>query len=360
MGKIQGVVTGQVVSVKDPDKQGRVQVRFPYMGGQNESYWAPVATLMSGGGRGAWFMPEVGDEVLVAFNQDQVGHPYILGYLWNGLDKPPDGDPNNRVIKTPGGHTLRFEDTAGSTKVILMSNSGQTITLDDSDSSICPHGGKGTTTPLHPRWQVNGGFVAVENDPGTLLCPFIPVPCVGYQLKSMGLNATEIEGQRVILVTDFNQTFTGLPLVMADFHQTFDNSTPAPLPAGQPAPPPSPEMADFIGPVVTQAVVGVPFVIATSKTPVVVTFTLMSNHPLQWILTLINEPLKQHVDMTNGLPGAVVSPAGGNWDTPSLTITVTMTPVFVAALTAGQHHLYLTGVSKRGMSGFAEAKIKVT
>jgi uncharacterized protein involved in type VI secretion and phage assembly len=142
MGKIQGVVTGKVVSVKDPDRQGRVQVSLPYLGGQNESYWAPVATLMSGGGRGSWFMPEVGDEVLLAFNQDQVDHPHIIGFLWNGEDKPPDSDPKNRVILTPGGHTLRFEDSDGTKKVILKSSSGQTITLDDSEKSITLEGGQ--------------------------------------------------------------------------------------------------------------------------------------------------------------------------------------------------------------------------
>ena len=44
MGKIQGVVTGQVVNITDPDQQGRIQVSLPYLGGQNQSYWAPVAT----------------------------------------------------------------------------------------------------------------------------------------------------------------------------------------------------------------------------------------------------------------------------------------------------------------------------
>jgi uncharacterized protein involved in type VI secretion and phage assembly len=144
MGKIQGVVTGKVVSVKDPDGMGRVQVSLPYLGGQNESYWAPVATLMSGGSRGSWFMPEVGDEVLMAFNQDQVDHPHIIGFLWNGEDKPPDSDPKNRIIVTPGGHTLRFEDGDGAKKVILKSSSGQTITLDDSEKSITLEGGQRT------------------------------------------------------------------------------------------------------------------------------------------------------------------------------------------------------------------------
>jgi len=140
MAQMKGVVTGKVVSTNDPDHQGRVKVAFPYLGGQNESYWAPVATLLAGGGRGAWFMPEKEDEVLVAFNQDDVAHPYIIGFLWNGKDTPPDPKADNRVLVTPGGHTLRFEDGGGK-KVIIKSSSGQTITLDDSDGSITMQGG---------------------------------------------------------------------------------------------------------------------------------------------------------------------------------------------------------------------------
>jgi uncharacterized protein involved in type VI secretion and phage assembly len=141
MAKIQGVVTGKVKSVKDPDKQGRVQVTLNYLGGQNDSTWAPVATLMSGGKRGSWFMPEVGDEVLVAFNQDNVEHPYVIGFLWNGEEAPPESDYQIRTMITPGGHSLRFEDADGSKKVIVKSSSDQTITLDDSQSSITLEGG---------------------------------------------------------------------------------------------------------------------------------------------------------------------------------------------------------------------------
>jgi phage baseplate assembly protein V len=141
MSKIHGVVTGKVKNVKDPDNQGRVQVSLPYLGGQNDSTWAPVATLMAGGSRGSWFMPEVGDEVLVAFNQEDVAHPFIVGFLWNGQDKPPEADNKIRTLVTPGGHSLRFEDADGSKKVIVKSSSNMTITLDDTESSITLQGG---------------------------------------------------------------------------------------------------------------------------------------------------------------------------------------------------------------------------
>lgn len=131
MSTIKGVVTGQVTSVSDPGQQGRVQVSLPYLGGQNQNYWAPVATLLTGGSRGSWFMPEVGDEVLVAFNQDDVAHPYVIGFLWNGQDQPPETDPNNRIILTPGGHTIRFEDGQTSPRVVIKSNQGSSITFND-------------------------------------------------------------------------------------------------------------------------------------------------------------------------------------------------------------------------------------
>lgn len=227
----------------------------------------------------------------------------------------------------------------------------------------CPHGGPGTTVPSDPKWQINGGFVCVENDVGTIACPFLILPCAGYQLQSMGLNATRIDGRKAILVTDFNQTFTGLPLLMTETHPVQDQSTPAPIPAGQSAPPLSPELTDAIPPVVTVSPAPFPFKITPPPAPVplVITFNLTATYPLRWILTLINHSLAAHVDLTNGIPGSVtVVPSGGQWSTPSLSLTVTMTPAFLTALTAGTHDLYLTGISRRGLSGHAQATIVVS
>lgn len=139
MSKISGVVTGVVKSVDDPDQQGRVQVSFPYLGGQNDSTWAPVATLMSGGGRGSWFMPEVGDEVLCAFNQEDVAHPYIIGFLWNGQDKPPVKNPDIttkvRRLQTVSGHRIDFDDNGGGEKVTIHTQGGHNIVMDDTPGS---------------------------------------------------------------------------------------------------------------------------------------------------------------------------------------------------------------------------------
>ena len=227
---------------------------------------------------------------------------------------------------------------------------------------LCPHGGKGTSTPSNPKWSVNGGIVLLNGDVGTLACPSVILPCVRYTLQSMNLNATKIDGQNVMLVTDFNKSNTGLPLVITEFHTTVDNSTPAPIPVGQPAPPLPPAMLDMVAPVVT----AVPPILAFNSitmlpATLVVTFTLITLYPKQWLLTLINGGLKSSVDITNGAPpGLVVAPAGGNWDSSPLTITLTMTAPFMASLTPGEHHFYMTGISQRGLSDYAEIILTVT
>lgn len=133
MSKVAGVVTGVVTAVKDPDQQGRVQLSFPFLGGQNQSTWAPVATLMAGGGRGSWFMPEVGDEVLVAFDHGDFNHPFVLGFLWNGQDQPPASDitPSVRRLQTVSGHKVDFDDRDGSQKITIKTQGGHTIEMND-------------------------------------------------------------------------------------------------------------------------------------------------------------------------------------------------------------------------------------
>jgi uncharacterized protein involved in type VI secretion and phage assembly len=136
MKRYPGVVTGIVKNLSDPDGQGRIELQFPWLSDSVRSSWAPVASALAGKERGAFFMPEIDDEVLVAFEHGDINHPFIVGCLWNGVDTPPETTNQNRVMKTPGGHQLRFEDTDGAKKVILKSNGGHHIEIDDSAETI--------------------------------------------------------------------------------------------------------------------------------------------------------------------------------------------------------------------------------
>jgi uncharacterized protein involved in type VI secretion and phage assembly len=136
--RIYGVVSAIVSDNHDPDGRGRVKLRFPWLEEHAESDWAKIATLMAGKDRGAAFLPENGDEVLVAFEHGDIHHPYVLGALWNSEDTPPesnqDGKNNIRKIKSRSGHELIFCDDAQSKreKVELHTKAGHKILLDDS------------------------------------------------------------------------------------------------------------------------------------------------------------------------------------------------------------------------------------
>lgn len=133
--RISGVVVGVVTNTQDPAGMGRVKVKFPWLSDSEESFWARVATPMAGKERGFYFMPEVEDEVLIAFEHGDVRFPYVLGALWNGQDKPPetngDGKNNMRSIKSRSGHVIRLDDTDGEEKIEIVDKSGKNSVVFD-------------------------------------------------------------------------------------------------------------------------------------------------------------------------------------------------------------------------------------
>lgn len=138
-GRFFGVVIGVVTNNQDPNGMARVRVKFPWLSDDNESWWARMAVPMGGSGRGTYFLPEVDDEVLVAFEHGDVRSPYVVGALWNGKDAPPttnsDGKNNIRVIHSRSGHLIRLDDTQSSEKVEVISKSGALVRLDDTSGS---------------------------------------------------------------------------------------------------------------------------------------------------------------------------------------------------------------------------------
>ena len=130
-----GVEVGIVTNVQDPDKLGRVKVQLPRLPGGPESTWARVSQPAAGAGRGFYWLPEVGDEVLVAFELGEPRCPYVLGALWNGKDKPMNGayEPDNttRMIQTKSGHKIILSDKSGDEKIVIADKSEKrTITFD--------------------------------------------------------------------------------------------------------------------------------------------------------------------------------------------------------------------------------------
>lgn len=140
--KIAGVAIGLVTNNKDPDNLARVRLKFPWFSDADESEWARVVSLMAGNDRGAVFIPEVDDEVLVAFEQGDIRRPYVIGALWNGVDVVPeefanDGENNVRFIKSRSGHLIKLDDTDGSEKIeILDKEAKNSIVIDTAENTI--------------------------------------------------------------------------------------------------------------------------------------------------------------------------------------------------------------------------------
>jgi uncharacterized protein involved in type VI secretion and phage assembly len=140
-GQIQGVVTAVVTNNQDPDKLGRVKVKFPWLSDTDESWWARVASPMAGKDRGVFFLPEVDDEVLVLFEHGDLRFPYVIGQLWNG-NAPPfltndDGKNDQRAIKSRSGHTITLDDKDGEEKITIVDQSGKnSIVISSKDNTL--------------------------------------------------------------------------------------------------------------------------------------------------------------------------------------------------------------------------------
>lgn len=142
MSRVTGVVIGIVESLDDPEGMGRVRLTLPTVGNSTPSNWARIAAPMAGPERGIQFMPEVGDEVLVAFEQGEIRAPYVIGYLWNGQDAPPRQEPVQRTIQTVSGHVLEFDDTDGEEKIsLLFKGDKPSIILDEKTATVETAGG---------------------------------------------------------------------------------------------------------------------------------------------------------------------------------------------------------------------------
>jgi len=157
LAKVSGVMVAIVTDNNDPESLGRIKVKLPIHDDHSSTDWVRLATLMSGKERGTLFIPEVGDEVLVAFHMGDISEPYVIGSLWNAQELPPSGkdEQNNvRKIKSRSGNEITFDDTSGREKIILKSHSGHQLELDDQNNLITLQDSSGRS-----KVSIKGGHV---------------------------------------------------------------------------------------------------------------------------------------------------------------------------------------------------------
>ena len=157
--RMSGVVSARVVKHDDPRGMGRIQIKYDWMN-EERSAWARMTTPSAGGGRGFMFMPEIGDEVLVAFEHGDPERPYVIGALWNGVDSAPrqgflDDEATQAVgkngtqlaadmarndikrIVTKSGNRIQLVDVGGKESIVISTPGGQMVQLID----CCPETG---------------------------------------------------------------------------------------------------------------------------------------------------------------------------------------------------------------------------
>ncbi len=149
MGLVNGVYIGIVTNNNDPENLGRIKVKIPVIDDQAELDWARMATMMAGNDRGSMFIPEVGDEVLIAFQMGDIREPIIIGALWNKKNPPPSGKDaqnNIRKIRSRAGHEVILDDKKNQGSVTIKTAKGQQIELLEQSDTIKLKDAKGQNT----------------------------------------------------------------------------------------------------------------------------------------------------------------------------------------------------------------------
>jgi uncharacterized protein involved in type VI secretion and phage assembly len=154
---LQAAYLAQVVSLDDPDRRSRVQVRlivFDDCPNQDAPLWARVVCPFAGDDRGAFLLPDVDDEVLVVFQNGDPSYPLVIGGLWNGAAAPPaeivGGQNRYKVIRSKNGVKLTLDDLQGQERFVVETPGGQKITLKDGPGSVAIEDSNGNSIKLEP------------------------------------------------------------------------------------------------------------------------------------------------------------------------------------------------------------------
>lgn len=125
----------QVKENDDPEGLGRVKVQFYGASGSAVSEWIRMIQPHSGAGKGFYFIPEIGEEVLVGFEGNNVQNPYVIGTQYNGQDKSGYADSQNNIkaIHTRSGHIIKFTEEES---ILIADKNGNEILLDTVGGNI--------------------------------------------------------------------------------------------------------------------------------------------------------------------------------------------------------------------------------
>jgi phage protein D/phage baseplate assembly protein gpV len=204
-----GVVVAVVDDVNDPEKTGRARLRYPWLDDTYVSGWARTVQAGAGKDRGALVLPEVGDEVLVVFEQGDFRRPYVLGGLYNGVDQPGSqsipvvdggkGTVNRRSVVSRRGHRIDLLDDDGRAEGITLASADGKVSLEldatgtkvtvHSDGTVLIEGTQGITVDsASAKLELKGGQISMTATQG------ITVDGGGGPVKVASSSQLELQG----------------------------------------------------------------------------------------------------------------------------------------------------------------------
>jgi uncharacterized protein involved in type VI secretion and phage assembly len=235
-----GVYEALVTAVNDKGKEGRVQVTFPWFDDKLATEWCRVRQSYAGNGYGSFFIPEEGDEVLVAFIQGDMRFPIILGGLYNGKDKPPTSrskEQDQKMIRTKGKHEILLDDSPKEKRVRIKTEKGHTVDLNDKEQKVLVKAAGGPKVEIDDAAKkitidTNGKSVTIDGNSGTITLSGMTIVLSGTSIKLGGDSAAQSLVLGELFLTAFN-THT-------------HNCTAPGTPSGPPVPPLTPAVLSKI------------------------------------------------------------------------------------------------------------------
>lgn len=212
----QTCLIGIVADNNDPKNWGRVRVKFPTLTEEHMSNWARVVSVGAGAARGFNCLPEINDEVLVAFEHGDIHRPYVIGGVWNGTDAPPETTANTvvsgkvrlRTFKTRTGHKFQFveEDKDTSKKgAYIETVYGHHLRLNDSEKFIELKTKNGHTVRLDDQLKkieakTQGGHTVLLDDNGSKKIDITSAGDINVKSGTSGSSrAIEVKGGQITI-----------------------------------------------------------------------------------------------------------------------------------------------------------------
>jgi uncharacterized protein involved in type VI secretion and phage assembly len=193
------LVVGLVTNNDDPQKMGRVRVKYPSLGDDVESGWARIASVSAGNARGLMMLPVVGEEVLIGFEHEDTTRPFVLGSLFNGVDLPDPDQLQNR-----DGSFALFSDKkiVATSKDEMQLTATKKLTVTGKDDIVVT-GSKDTTHTTANNYNIEAQQqdISIKSDMGNITIEgtqSVTIKCGGSSIQ-IGPSGVTVSGPMISL-----------------------------------------------------------------------------------------------------------------------------------------------------------------